>query len=298
MIMAKIIAMVSNKGGDGKTTTCLNLAYGLAKAGKKVLLVDNDPQSNSTSILMGIAKDLTLQSADQFKEAYKRFVEEGNDSFFAAFKALEEYVNKNDFDKDVHDVIEGTAGIKETIRSTKYENLDILPASHKLATTDLKLKSKLAGALSVLRKAFRQIEDEYDYIIIDNQPFENSLTLNSLTACYKEGDLVIIPTKIDHGGLEGTYSTLNSCYSILDEEELDFDVKLLITMKNRNGVDCTWVQALKDTFQDAVFDTVIRYQAKPISDASLNQQTVLDKYPNTPVAQDYQRFVNEILNEE
>lgn len=296
--MAKIIAMVSNKGGDGKTTTCLNLAYGLAKAGKKVLLVDNDPQSNSTSILMGIAKDLTLQSADQFKEAYKRFVEEGNDSFFAAFKALEEYVNKNDFDKDVHDVIEGTAGIKETIRSTKYENLDILPASHKLATTDLKLKSKLAGALSVLRKAFRQIEDEYDYIIIDNQPFENSLTLNSLTACYKEGDLVIIPTKIDHGGLEGTYSTLNSCYSILDEEELDFDVKLLITMKNRNGVDCTWVQALKDTFQDAVFDTVIRYQAKPISDASLNQQTVLDKYPNTPVAQDYQRFVNEILNEE
>lgn len=298
MIMAKIIAMVSNKGGDGKTTTCLNLAYGLAKAGKKVLLVDNDPQSNSTSILMGIAKDLTLQSADQFKEAYKRFVEEGNDSFFAAFKALEEYVNKNDFDKDVHDVIEGTAGIKETIRSTKYENLDILPASHKLATTDLKLKSKLAGALSVLRKAFRQIEDEYDYIIIDNQPFENSLTLNSLTACYKEGDLVIIPTKIDRGGLEGTYSTLNSCYSILDEEELDFDVKLLITMKNRNGVDCTWVQALKDTFQDAVFDTVIRYQAKPISDASLNQQTVLDKYPNTPVAQDYQRFVNEILNEE
>lgn len=296
--MAKIIAMVSNKGGDGKTTTCLNLAYGLAKAGKKVLLVDNDPQSNSTSILMGIAKDLTLQSADQFKEAYKRFVEEGNDSFFAAFKALEEYVNKNDFDKDVHDVIEGTAGIKETIRSTKYENLDILPASHKLATTDLKLKSKLAGALSVLRKAFRQIEDEYDYIIIDNQPFENSLTLNSLTACYKEGDLVIIPTKIDRGGLEGTYSTLNSCYSILDEEELDFDVKLLITMKNRNGVDCTWVQALKDTFQDAVFDTVIRYQAKPISDASLNQQTVLDKYPNTPVAQDYQRFVNEILNEE
>lgn len=298
MIMAKIIAMVSNKGGDGKTTTCLNLAYGLAKAGKKVLLVDNDPQSNSTSILMGIAKDLTSQSADQYKEAYERFVEEGNDSFFAAFKALEEYVNKNDFDKDVHDVIEGTAGIKETIRPTKYENLDILPASHKLATTDLKLKSKLAGALSVLRKAFRQVEHEYDYIIIDNQPFENSLTLNSLTACYKEGDLVIIPTKIDRGGLEGTYSTLNSCYSILDEEELDFDVKLLITMKNRNGVDCAWVQALKDTFQDAVFDTVIRYQAKPISDASLNQQTVLDKYPNTPVAQDYQRFVNEILNEE
>lgn len=295
--MAKIIAMVSNKGGDGKTTSCLNLAYGLAVAGKKVLLADIDPQSNSTSILMGLSKDLTAKSAEQYKEAYARYLDEGIDSFLAAFKALEEYVNKNDFEADVHDVIEGTTGIKEAIRSTKYENLDLLPASHKLATSDLKLKSKLAGALSVLRKAFKQIENEYDYIIIDNQPFENSLTLNSLTACYKEGDLVIIPTKIDRGGLEGTYSTLNSCYSILNEEELDFDVKLLVTMKNRNGIDCAWVQALKDTFQDAVFDTVIRYQAKPIADASLNQQTVLDRYPNTPVAQDYQRFVYEVLNQ-
>ncbi len=256
-----------------------------------------DPQSNSTSILMGLSKDLTAKSAEQYKEAYARYLDEGIDSFLAAFKALEEYVNKNDFEADVHDVIEGTTGIKEAIRSTKYENLDLLPASHKLATSDLKLKSKLAGALSVLRKAFKQIENEYDYIIIDNQPFENSLTLNSLTACYKEGDLVIIPTKIDRGGLEGTYSTLNSCYSILNEEELDFDVKLLVTMKNRNGIDCAWVQALKDTFQDAVFDTVIRYQAKPIADASLNQQTVLDRYPNTPVAQDYQRFVYEVLNQ-
>ncbi len=295
--MAKIIAMVSNKGGDGKTTSCLNLAYGLAVAGKKVLLADMDPQSNSTSILMGLSKDLTAKSAEQYKEAYARYLDEGIDSFLAAFKALEEYVNKNDFEADVHDVIEGTTGIKEAIRSTKYENLDLLPASHKLATSDLKLKSKLAGALSVLRKAFKQIENEYDYIIIDNQPFENSLTLNSLTACYKEGDLVIIPTKIDRGGLEGTYSTLNSCYSILNEEELDFDAKLLVTMKNRNGIDCAWVQALKDTFQDAVFDTVIRYQAKPIADASLNQQTVLDRYPNTPVAQDYQRFVYEVLNQ-
>ncbi len=295
--MAKIIAMVSNKGGDGKTTSCLNLAYGLAAAGKKVLLADMDPQSNSTSILMGLSKDLTAKSAEQYKEAYTRYLDEGIDSFLAAFKALEEYVNKNDFEKDVHDVIESTAGIKETIRPTKYENLDLLPASHKLATSDLKLKSKLAGALSVLRKAFKQIENEYDYIIIDNQPFENSLTLNSLTACYKEGDLVIIPTKIDRGGLEGTYSTLNSCYSILNEEELDFDVKLLVTMKNRNGIDCAWVQALKDTFQDAVFDTVIRYQAKPIADASLNQQTVLDRYPKMPVAQDYQRFVDEVLNQ-
>lgn len=53
MSKAKIIAMVSNKGGDGKTTSCLNLAYGLSKSGKKVLLVDNDPQSNDLRIIYG-----------------------------------------------------------------------------------------------------------------------------------------------------------------------------------------------------------------------------------------------------
>lgn len=294
--MAKIISILSNKGGDGKSTTCLNLAHGLAKAGNKVLLADNDPQSNSTSVLLGINKDLTAKSAELYLSEYKRFLTGCNDTFTAAFKALESFVNKNEFDLDIHDVIEGSCHVYDAIKSTKYENLDLLPSSHKLATTDLALKSKLAGALSALRKAFRAIESDYDYIIIDNQPFENSLTLNSLTACYKEGDLVIIPTKIDRGGLEGTYSTLNSCYSILNEEELAFDVKLLVTMQNRNGVDKAWIEALKDTFQDGMFDTVIRYQAKPICDSSLHQQTVLDRYPKEPVAGDYQAFVNEVMS--
>lgn len=295
MSKAKIIAMVSNKGGDGKTTSCLNLAYGLSKSGKKVLLVDNDPQSNYTSIVLGLSKSLTTQCAQEYKDTWQQLVDDGADPFLASFQALEQYVNKNDFDADIHDVIEGSASITDAIQTTKYEKLDILPASHKLATSDLKLKSKLAGALSVLRKALKQVEDDYDYVIIDNQPFENSLTLNSLTACYKQGDLVVIPTKIDRGGLEGTYSTLNSCYNILDEEELEFDVKLLITMRNRNGVDMAWVQALKDTFGEAVFDSVIRYQAKPISTASLNHQVVIEAFPSSPVSHDYQSLVNEVL---
>lgn len=294
--MAKIISILSNKGGDGKSTTCLNIAYGLCQKGHKVLFVDNDPQSNSTSILMGLSNDLSEQSADFYQDRYTEYLDAGEDSFEAAFHALEDFVNKNEFQQDIHDVIEGKADIEDTLVHTRYENMDLLPASHKLAASDLKLKSKLTGALNVLRKALTKVENQYDYIIIDNQPFENSLTLNSLTACRKPGDLVIIPTKIDRGGLEGTYSTLNSCYSILDAEELDFDVKLLITMTNRNKVDQKWVEALKNTFQDAVFDTVIRYQAKPVSDSSLHQKPVLEMYPKSNVALDYQELVDSLLN--
>lgn len=143
MSKAKIIAMVSNKGGDGKTTSCLNLAYGLSKSGKKVLLVDNDPQSNSTSIVLGLSKSLTTQCAQEYKDTWQQLVDDGADPFLASFQALEQYVNKNDFDADIHDVIEGSASITDAIQTTKYEKLDILPASHKLATSDLKLKSKL-----------------------------------------------------------------------------------------------------------------------------------------------------------
>lgn len=295
--MAKIISILSNKGGDGKSTTCLNLAYGLCQKGKKVLFVDNDPQSNATSILMGLSNNLNEQSVEFYQRAYQKYVDLGNASFRAAFQALEDFVNKNDFEHDIHDVIEGQAEIEDTIVSTRYEHLDLLPATHKLATSDLKLKSKLTGALNVLRKALNKVEDKYDVIIIDNQPFENSLTLNALTACHKSGDLVIIPTKIDRGGLEGTYSTLNSCYSILEEVDLDFDVKLLITMMNRNKVDQKWVEALQQTFQDAVFEPIIRYQAKPISDSSMHHKPVLEMYPKSSVALDYQKLVDTIIKE-
>lgn len=295
--MAKIIAILSNKGGDGKTTTCLNLAYGLSKKGKKVLLVDNDPQANATSIMLGNDRE-SEHGANTFKQAAFKLKEGGTDNFTAMYRALEDYVHKLEYSTDIHDVLTDKKKIHEAIRTTEIDGLDILPSSCKLAATDLNLKTQLIGALSAMRSALVRIQKNYDYIIIDNGPMENALSMNAMASCYKEGDLIIIPTKIDRAGLEGTYATLHTCYDLVQKEDLPFDVRLLITMKNRNGVDNSWIDAFQSLGDDIAFKTVIRYQAKPVSDSSLKYKIVSASQPESSVGSDYLAFVDEVLKME
>ena len=295
--MAKTIAVLSNKGGDGKTTTCLNLAYGLAKHGRKVLLVDNDPQANATSILLGNDR-ATEHSALAFKANALSLRDGGTDNFTAMYRALEDYVHKLQYETDIHDVLADKNMVKDAIRSTEFPGLDIMPSSCKLAATDLNLKTQLIGALSAMRSALVKVQGDYDYIIIDNSPMENALSMNAMASCYKEGDLIIIPTKIDRAGLEGTYSTLHTCYDLVQKEDLPFDVRLLITMKNRNRVDESWIEAFHSIGDDVAFKTVIRYQAKPVSDSSLQYKIVSASQPNSSVGSDYCRLVDEILEME
>lgn len=292
--MAKTIAVLSNKGGDGKTTTCLNLAYGLAEHGKKVLLVDNDPQANATSILLGNDRASEF-GAHAFKENASRLKEDGIDNFTAMYRSLEDYVHKLQYDTDIHDVLSDKSKVHEAIRSTEIEGLYIMPSSCKLAATDLNLKTQLIGALSAMRSALIKVQDDYDYIIIDNSPMENALSMNAMASCYKEGDLIIIPTKIDRAGLEGTYATLHTCYDLVQKEDLPFDVRLLITMKNRNKVDESWIEAFHSIGNDIAFKTVIRYQAKPVSDSSLKYRIVSACEPESSVGSDYRNLVKEVL---
>ncbi len=293
--MGKIITINSNKGGEGKSTTCLNLAYGLASHGKKVLLVDNNPQANITALLLGNDRP-SDHSASEFLANYQELKKGEENDFACVYRALEDYVHKLRYDTDLSDVFDDRNSITKAIHKTRIDNLDIIPSSCQLAASDLTLKTKVIGALSVLRLALAKVRKIYDYIIIDNSPMESSLSLNAIAACHEEGDLVIIPTKIDRAGLEGTYATLKTCYELLETEMLPFDVKLLITMKNRNGVDDKWIKALQSTSSNVCFQTVIRYQAKPISSSSLEYQIVSETCPNTSVGQDYLDLTREILS--
>lgn len=141
--MGRAIAIFNQKGGVGKTTTNINLAACLAIKGKKVLVLDIDPQGNTTSGLGVMKKDLSNTS-------YELLIVDGLDP-------------------------------RETIRRTGVPNLDILPASVDLAGAEIELV-QLEGREKRLKKALDIIRKDYDYIFIDCPPSLGLLTINALTA--------------------------------------------------------------------------------------------------------------------
>lgn len=140
--MSKIIAITNQKGGVGKTTTSVNLGAGLAALGKRVLLVDIDPQGNTTS---GVG------------------------------------INKADVANCIYDVLINEVPPKEAILETRSENLHLIPATIQLAGAEIELVSTISRELR-LKKALSQVKPDYDYILIDCPPSLGILTINSLTA--------------------------------------------------------------------------------------------------------------------
>lgn len=289
--MSKVIVVLSHKGGCGKSETVLNLAYGLAQKGKKVLVVDGDPQCNVTSILMS-ELPLSASESDFFLNEYTQLQSEQS-QFLAAYQALKKYVEMNRVNYDIHHVLEGECPVEEAIYSTRYENIDIIPSGTELSMTDYQLKNKSLEPYRALRMALDKVRDQYDVILMDNQPFKNALTFNAIAACVREGDMVLIPTKINRGGLEGTYETMETIMEWLRSESLPLDIRLLATMVNRNNIDKSWIEALRKAFGDRMFQTTIRYQAKPVEDASMRKRILLEAYKKG-VAEDYQSLVNEL----
>lgn len=141
--MGKIVAFLNQKGGVGKTTTCVNMAGYLAQMGKKVLLLDIDPQGNASSNL-GIDKDSKP--------------------------------------KTIYDVIVDDNTIDEVILKTKLENLDIIPSDVDLAGAEIELV-QMNNREKIIRNCLRKIEKHYDYICIDCPPSLGLITVNALTAC-------------------------------------------------------------------------------------------------------------------
>ena len=140
--MGRILAITNQKGGVGKTTTSVNLSACLAQIGKKTLLVDIDPQGNTTS---GIG------------------------------------IDKSDIDYCVYDVLVEDVEVAAVIKKTKIENLDVIPASIQLAGAEIELVPTISREIR-LKRALDEIVNQYDYIIIDCPPSLGLLTLNALTA--------------------------------------------------------------------------------------------------------------------
>lgn len=290
--MAKVISFVALKGGVSKSESCLNLAYGLNRLGNKVLVVDVDPQCNTTNILTA-DEPLKDGDASKFLEIINSKKKEATPSFDEAFRSLKEYVDMTRRNYDVHHVIEKECDVKDAIIHTRYDGMDLVPSGQGLSLTDMKLKSAFLDPYRSLRTALDAVRDDYDYIIIDNQPFKNALTINSIAACSREGDMVVIPVKFNRGGLEGTYETISTIMEWLRTERLPLDVRILATMLNRNKIDKSWTDVMKYAFGDKMFNTTIRYQAKPIEEASLKKKILLET-TNKGVGEDYWNLVKEV----
>ncbi len=140
--MGRIIAVANQKGGVGKTTTAVNLSACLAYIGKRVLMVDVDPQGNATS---GIG------------------------------------VEKGDVDKCIYDVLVEDADPRLVIRETDVENLSVLPATIQLSGAEIELVPTISREVR-LKRALASVDDLYDFIIIDCPPSLGLLTINALTA--------------------------------------------------------------------------------------------------------------------
>ena len=201
--MAKVITVTNQKGGVGKTTTSVNLAFFLAKAGHSTLVIDYDPQGNASTGL-GLEKEK--------------------------------------LDKTVCEVMTGEATLADVMQPVgKIKNLYVAPTIPELANVEQEIINE-QGKFVLLRNAIAEVEDKFEFILIDSAPSLSLLTVNAMVAA----DYLLLPVQTEFYALEGVAQLLNSMSLV--KRGMNKDLKLL-------GVLATMYD--KKYFKDKVFETVI-----------------------------------------
>jgi len=257
--MAKIISLVNQKGGVGKTTTSINLSAALGKEGKKTLLVDLDPQRNATT---GLG------------------------------------FSNGDYDSDVYEVMTGKCPIKKAIVKTKFENLSILPSTINLAGVDVEfVKNMLDNAEfrqnEQLKIALDSIREEYDYIIIDCQPALGVATMNALVA----SDSVIIPVQCEFFALEGITQLLNSIIMVQSSMNPNLRIEgvLLTMLDGRTNIGLEVIEEVRKYFKDKVFNTLIPRLVRLV-EAPSHGKPINEYDPTSRATEAYANLAKEVIN--
>ncbi len=219
----RVIAIVNQKGGCGKTTTVVNLAGCLAADGHRVLLVDMDPQAHST-IAYGI--------------------------------------DPEEVDENLYEILVEPDGAErlESVVLECADNLDLAPSGIVLSALEQQLAAERADARTErLRAALTRVADEYEYVLIDCPPNVGLLTFNALRAATE----VIVPLETSRFAIHGVQKLLETIALLAERIEHDLEVRVLPTLYDgRTRFARRTLAEIRELFKDMCFDTVIRQNIK------------------------------------
>ena len=260
MSKEKIISVINQKGGVGKTTTVINLAAGLSVKNKKLLVIDLDPQGNATT-------GLGLSNAD------------GSE-------------------KNIYNVLNGNKTISEVIQKTKFDNLDIITSNVDLSGLEVETAGDNRRAFILKDQLTAYLNDSgasYTHILIDCPPSLSLLTVMALVA----SNSLIVPLQTEFFALEGLTQLMKTIERIKNNLNPDLLVRgILLTMYDkRNKLSGQVEKEARDYFKEKVYQSVVPRNVR-LSEAPSHGIPVLIYDKACPGSKAYFNFTEEFLNQE
>lgn len=265
----KVISVINNKGGVGKTTTTIFLGELLSYCGKRVLEIDLDQQSN-LSMMRGVYQEDPEDVLNGIVNAAEPNVAE---LFKYRYRTADE--------------------VRTVIKKSNIENLDVIPSSKRHKNSILNITvNQTSNNNVILKKALQTIKDDYDYILIDNAPANDILTVNSMFA----SDIVLVPVRVEGFSYKGLKETIETILYIKDEHDID-TLEFGGTFITQAEVNTNVFQGLHENYQlelqDKFLKTAIRKDIK-IAEVETNFEPILKYAPDTNAVFDYAKLIIEL----
>ena len=256
----KIISVINQKGGVGKTTTVINLAAGLSDKGKKILVIDLDPQGNATTGL-GLS-------------------------------------NTQNSEQTIYNVLNGNKKISEVIQSTNFENLNLITSNVDLSGLEVETAGDSRRAFKLkdeLTAILNDSEALYDYILIDCPPSLSLLTIMALVA----SDALVVPLQTEFFALEGLTQLMKTIQRIKNNLNPKLSIRgILLTMYDRrNKLSGEVEKEARNYFKEKVYQTVVPRNVR-LSEAPSHGVPVLIYDKLCPGSKSYFSFTDEFLNQD